>query len=124
MPAQRARLDRAQIDHIAKLAALSLSDAEAHALASELDAILRHVEQLDSLDTTDVPPTTDLLAGSAGAGPGLPAGSGWREDRVLPGVSHDDALAAAPRSSLGGFAVPTFVDANATAPAAAPKRHA
>jgi Asp-tRNA(Asn)/Glu-tRNA(Gln) amidotransferase C subunit len=33
----------------------------------------------------------------------------WRQDSVEPGVSHDDALAQAPRSSQGGFAVPAYV---------------
>ena len=97
-------ISRAQIDHVAKLSSLSLTDAEATTLATELDAILRYVGELDSLDTSSVPPTT-------GGGSAVPT---WREDEVVHGLSHEEALAAAPRTALGGFAVPAFVDPNAT----------
>jgi aspartyl-tRNA(Asn)/glutamyl-tRNA(Gln) amidotransferase subunit C len=97
-------LSRAQIDHIAKLSSLSLTDAEASTLATELDAILRYVGELDSLDTSNVPPTTG----------GGSAVTTWREDLGLPGLTHEEALAAAPRTALGGFAVPAFVDPNAS----------
>ncbi len=97
---KRPPLDRAQIDHIAALASLSLTDEEAQKLAGELEAILRHVEELSELDTKDVPPTSHVRE----------AAGGWRADEVKPGLPHDEALAQAPRSSQGGFAVPSFVE--------------
>jgi aspartyl-tRNA(Asn)/glutamyl-tRNA(Gln) amidotransferase subunit C len=105
-PADRS-LSRAQVDHVATLASLSLTDEEATSMTRELAAILRYVDQLDSLDTSSVLPTR-------GGGSAVP---GWREDTEGPGLSHEDALAAAPRTAGGGFAVPAFVDANASGPA-------
>jgi aspartyl-tRNA(Asn)/glutamyl-tRNA(Gln) amidotransferase subunit C len=96
------RLDRAQIDHVAKLSALSLTNEEADALMTDLDAILAYVAELDLLDTSGVPPTANVQQGSIS----------WREDEVKPGLPHDEALAEAPRTAEGGFAVPAFVDAH------------
>ena len=95
-----AKIDRAQIDHVAELASLSLSDEEAARMTEELAAIVRHVEELASLDTTGVEATATVQLGAAE----------WRGDEVLPCLSHEDALAAAPRSAEGGFAVKAFVE--------------
>ena len=98
-PARAPSLDRARVQHIAKLAALSLSDAEADRFAGELAAIVRYVEELDTVDTTNVAPTAHVQLERAPL----------REDVARPGLSHDDALAAAPRVQNEGFAVPGFV---------------
>lgn len=98
------KLDRATIDHVATLSALSLTDAEAAKMTTEIGAILAYVEELGSLDTTNVPPTGQVTVPVASA-----AGStAWRADTIEPGLSHDDALAAAPRVADDGFAVPGF----------------
>jgi len=91
--------DRAQVAHLAKLAALSLSDSEADLFARELAAIVAYVEELSAVDTSSVTKAHDA---------GNPR-SAWRTDQVRPGLSHEDALAAAPRASETGFAVPGFV---------------
>jgi aspartyl-tRNA(Asn)/glutamyl-tRNA(Gln) amidotransferase subunit C len=93
----RPRFDRAQIDHLAKLAALSLSDAAADRLAQDLGAIVAYVEQLAGVDTTSVGADPDAAAAA------------WREDVVTPGLSHEDALRGAPGATDAGFAVPGFV---------------
>lgn len=98
MPAPK--IDRALVLHVAKLASLSLSDAEVDRFASELARIVAHVEQLDALDTRDVPPTAHVQIER------MPL----REDEVLPGVTHEEALAQAPRVESGGFAVPVYVE--------------
>jgi len=94
------RIDRAMVHHVAKLASLSLSDSEADRFAGELARIVSYVEQLETLDTKDVPPTAHVQLDRAP----------WRDDRVEPCLSHEDALAQAPRVEEGGFAVPTFVE--------------
>jgi aspartyl-tRNA(Asn)/glutamyl-tRNA(Gln) amidotransferase subunit C len=101
-------LSRNQIDHVAELASLSLQDAEAEALATELDSILHYVAELDAVDTTGVPPTSSIQD----------AATSWRPDEITPGISHEEALAQAPRTSQGGFAVPAFVEA----PGGGPRR--
>jgi aspartyl-tRNA(Asn)/glutamyl-tRNA(Gln) amidotransferase subunit C len=98
MPAPK--IDRALILHVAKLASLSLSEPEVDRLVGELGRIVAHVEQLDALDTRDVPPTAHVQIDR------MPL----REDEVLPGVTHEEALASAPSVEADGFAVPAFVD--------------
>ena len=96
----RPPIDRAQVLHVARLASLSLSDDEADHLAKDLAAIVAYVDQLETLDTTGVEPTAQVVLGRAA----------WREDEVRPGLSHEQALAQAPRVEAEGFAVPTFVE--------------
>lgn len=89
-----------EIRHVAQLAQLSLSAEEATAMTTEIGRILEYVHELDSLDTSNVPPTANVQLGP----------TAWREDVVTEGVSHEQALSQAPRSSQGGFAVPAFVE--------------
>jgi aspartyl-tRNA(Asn)/glutamyl-tRNA(Gln) amidotransferase subunit C len=91
--------DRKTIDHLASLAALSLSDAEAEGLARELGAIVAYVEELGAVDTSAVETT---LSEAASPAP-------WREDVPSPGLSREEALRSAPRATDVGFAVPGFV---------------
>ncbi len=93
-------MDRAQIRHVAELAELELTDEEEERLAAEIGRIVAYVHELDAIDTKDVPPTAHVMAET----PPL------REDEPQPGLSHDDALAGAPRAAHGGFEVPTFVE--------------
>ena len=94
------KLDRSHIDHVAKLASLSLTDEEAERMTGELGAILQYVEELALVDTSDVAPTAALKLGP----------TAWRQDVAVPGLSHEDALAQAPRAAEDGFAVPAFVE--------------
>ncbi len=95
---------RARVAHVAELAALSLDDAEAERLARDMDAIVRYVEELSSVDTEGVEPTTSPIA----------AVSALREDVEVPSLTHEEALGGAPRRAgspeVEGFAVPVFVE--------------
>jgi aspartyl-tRNA(Asn)/glutamyl-tRNA(Gln) amidotransferase subunit C len=93
-------IDRAVVTHVARLASLSLSDAETERFAAELDRIVAHVRELDALDTRDVPATAHVQIGE----------TPWRADVVRPGLSREDALSQAPQVEEHGFAVPTFVE--------------
>ncbi len=93
-------IDSNVVLHVAKLASLSLSDAEVQRFASELDRIASHVQELDQLDTRDVPATAHVQIDR----------TPWREDEVRPCLSHRDALAQAPQVEDEGFAVPAFVE--------------
>ena len=68
-------------------------------MAAELSAIVGYVQQLSELDTTDVPPTAQVVDR-------LPL----RRDQSVPSLSHEDALGGAPRVEHDGFAVPGFVE--------------
>ncbi len=94
------KLDRALVQHVAKLASLSLSEDEADRFAGELARIVAYVEQLDAIDTRDVPPTTYVLIER------MPL----RDDEVKFGLSHEEALSQAPQVEADGFAVPAFLE--------------
>ena len=98
-------MDLDGIRHVAELAELSLTEEEEQRMASEVGRILAYVAELDAVDTEGVPPTAHV----SGIEPSR-SEEGWRPDEPLPGLTHDDALAAAPRVEQGGFAVPGFVE--------------
>jgi aspartyl-tRNA(Asn)/glutamyl-tRNA(Gln) amidotransferase subunit C len=93
-------ITRDVVVHVAKLACLELSDAEITRMTSDLDNILRHVEELSKVNTTQVAPTTHLAVEQLG----------FNADRAQPTLSTAEALAEAPRTHSNGFAVPAFVD--------------
>lgn len=95
-----AALELEQVQQVALLSALELTDAEARVLADELGAVLQHMQALSAIDVTGVEPTVHPV----------PLGPPGRDDRVLPSLPHDVALAAAPETDQGGFAVPKVLD--------------
>lgn len=94
-------MDRVQMDHLAKLASLSLTSEEAETLTHEVAAILRYVDELNQLDTSSVEPTANVQLER----------TAWREDVIEPSLPRREALAQAPSAGENGFAVPAFVDA-------------
>lgn len=98
-------LDLEQLRHMAVLAELSLGQDEEQRLAAEIGRIVAYVAELDAIDTTGVPPTAHVAGIEA-----VRSEDGWREDVVRPGLSHEQALAGAPRAEHEGFAVPGFVE--------------
>lgn len=95
------KITREEVLKIARLARLSLTDAEVESMTPQLDAILEYVDQLKGLDTTNVIPT---VASADRATP-------LRDDVVRDSLSQEAALANGPRVGGGGFLVPRVVDA-------------
>jgi aspartyl-tRNA(Asn)/glutamyl-tRNA(Gln) amidotransferase subunit C len=89
-------LTRADVEHVARLARLALSEEEIERLTTQLAAILEHAARVAALDTTDVPPTSHPF----------PLANVLRPDEGRPGLSHDDVLAMAPEAEDGRFRVP------------------
>ncbi len=89
---------------LALLARLQLSDAEVEKLGPQLQSILGFVEQLAQVNTDDVEPMTTALD----------VDNRWREDVVLPSLSHDDALANAPQRDDDYFLVPPVLGSAAS----------
>ncbi len=100
-------MDLESIRHVATLAELSLSEEEEKRMAEEVGRILAYVKELEALDTTDLPPTAPVVPAGFAAPKSL---DGWRDDATLPGLTHEEALANAPRVEHDGFAVPSFVE--------------
>lgn len=93
-------ITREDVAHVARLARLDLAPDEVDGLVRDLGGILAYVEELSTVDTTGVPPTTFVTVEAAP----------YRDDSVAPGVDRDQALGEAPRHGDGTFAVPGFVD--------------
>jgi aspartyl-tRNA(Asn)/glutamyl-tRNA(Gln) amidotransferase subunit C len=95
-----ARLTLEQVQHVAQLAALALTDSEARTLCDDLGSILNHMAALDAVPVAGVEPTFHPIAMAAPR----------RADRLEPSLAQAEALAAAPESEHGGFAVPKVLE--------------
>ncbi len=88
------------VRRIAQLANLRLSDAEVDHFVPQLEKILEYVHKLNQVSTAGVSQTSHVL----------PLHNVWREDRVVPGLERDAALAAAPDVKDDCFHVPRIID--------------
>ncbi len=89
-----------EVEHIAELAKLKLSDEEKEAYRSQLSAILEYADRLRELDTEDVPPAASVL----------PLSNVWRPDEVGESLPRQTALANAPASEAGQFRVDAVLE--------------
>ena len=87
------------VEYVANLAKLQLAEEEKLAFQRELDKIVEHMDQLNEVDTENVPVTSHVI----------PAQNVLRKDRVSPSLSADQALANAPESEDGFFRVPKVI---------------
>jgi aspartyl-tRNA(Asn)/glutamyl-tRNA(Gln) amidotransferase subunit C len=90
------RIARADVEHVARLARLALTDEEIEELTGQLADILEHAARVSAVDTTDVAPTAHPL----------PLVNVFRPDEVRPSLDRDEVLAAAPAVEDGRFRVP------------------
>ena len=90
-----ARVTEETVDHVARLARLSLSDAERATFARQLDEILAYAESIQALDTASVPPMSHAQTSEI-----------FREDEVAPSLERESVLPAAPDGRDGLFRVP------------------
>ena len=93
------QISRDDVAHLARLARLALTDDELDGFAGQLDAILEHVSVIQAVDVTDVVPTGNPLKDV----------NVTRPDVVAPCLTQEQALAGAPRTAEGRFAVPQIL---------------
>ncbi len=89
-----------EVEHIADLARLELTDEELARYREQLSAILDYFTQLRELDTADIPPTSSVL----------PPRSALRQDEPHPGLSLEDLLRNAPDAEADQFRVPPVLE--------------
>ena len=92
-------ITRADVAHLARLARLALTEEELDHFGNQLGGILAAVSRIRDLDTENVPPTSHAL----------PLTNVEREDVVRPGLTQEEALAAAPAAEDGRFRVPRIL---------------
>jgi aspartyl-tRNA(Asn)/glutamyl-tRNA(Gln) amidotransferase subunit C len=91
------KLSLKDVQYLATLSNLKLSDQEAESLTEDLGRIVGYIEQLSELDTEGVEPTYEVT--------GLE--NIWREDEVrASGVTKEQLLALAPHSQQDQIKVP------------------
>jgi aspartyl-tRNA(Asn)/glutamyl-tRNA(Gln) amidotransferase subunit C len=93
------QISRDEVAHLARLARLALTDGELDSFAGQLDAILEHVSQIQAVDVAGVEATDNPLTSV----------NVTRPDVVEPGLTQEEALAMAPKSTDGRFAVPRIL---------------
>ena len=92
-------LSHEQVEHIAKLARLNLTPREIEKFTHELTVILSYIDQLQSVDTTDVVPQNQFIS----------AENVFREDSPEPSLPREEALRNAPDRDLEYFHVPKVI---------------
>ncbi|MFC4304215.1 Asp-tRNA(Asn)/Glu-tRNA(Gln) amidotransferase subunit GatC [Cohnella boryungensis] len=88
------------VEHVANLARLDLSDAEKEQFAGQLNAILKYAEKLNEIDTNGIEPTSHVL----------PLANVMRDDAVKPSSPIEKVLLNAPEEEDGQFKVPAVLD--------------
>jgi aspartyl-tRNA(Asn)/glutamyl-tRNA(Gln) amidotransferase subunit C len=94
------KIDEAAVRHISLLSRLSPTDEEVQRFSGQLSAIIEYVEQLNEVDTSDVPPTAHAL----------PIHNVFRPDEPGASLTSEQALANAPQRHGSFFALPKVLD--------------
>lgn len=89
-----------EVQHIAELAKLALTDEEKALMSEQLSDILDYVEMLQAVDTEDVAPTYTVL----------PVDTVLRDDAARPSMPRDELLANASKQDDGMFEVEVILD--------------
>jgi len=93
-------ISREDVEHVATLARLGLTDDEIDRMQGQLNRILEAIGQLQSVDTSAVGPTAQVIA----------LENVMRDDATRPGLSREAALANAPLREGAHLRVPVVLE--------------
>jgi aspartyl-tRNA(Asn)/glutamyl-tRNA(Gln) amidotransferase subunit C len=88
------------IEHLARLARLSVSENEKILFADQIDSILDYMDKLNELDTADIEPTSHVILLS----------NVVREDLPKASLAREDALMNAPDKTDKFYRVPKIIE--------------
>jgi aspartyl-tRNA(Asn)/glutamyl-tRNA(Gln) amidotransferase subunit C len=91
---------KVDIEKVAKLARLELSEEEKKTFGNQLEQILTYMEQLNRLDTSGVEPTSHAI----------PIQNVFREDETRPSFPREEVMDIAPEEEDGHFKVPRIIE--------------
>lgn len=94
------KLNRKDVEHVALLSRLDLSENELDKFTGQLDAILEYIDVLNQVDTSAVEPMAHVLE----------IRNVMRADQVQPSLPREAALQNAPDAEDGFFKVPKIVE--------------
>ena len=89
-----------EVEYMAELAKLRLTEEEKVRFGAQLAQILDHVQILQQLATEDIPPTATVL----------PLRTVLRDDAVVPSMPREQILANAPEAAHGSFVVEAVLE--------------
>jgi len=89
-----------EVEYVARLSRLALTDEEKKLFVQQLDSILKYVEKLNELETSNVETTFHVLS----------LRNVFREDEVRDSIPLEDAIANAPDRIESFFRVPKIVE--------------
>ncbi|PID72160.1 MAG: Asp-tRNA(Asn)/Glu-tRNA(Gln) amidotransferase GatCAB subunit C [Desulfobulbus propionicus] len=93
------KISREEVQHVAKLARLILSEDETDRMTQQLDTLLHYMDKLEAVDTAGVSPTTHTQQ----------VVNAFREDVVIPSLDRSKALCNAPEDNQESFVVPRVI---------------
>jgi len=88
------------VEHVARLARLALTDEERERFGRQLALILDHAARVGEVAAADIPPTAHPI----------PRSNVFRPDEPEPSLPHDEAVAGAPEVEADRFKVPRIVE--------------
>lgn len=94
------KITETDIQHVANLSRLKIRPDESARILSQLNDILTYIENLNSIDTENIEPTTYAL----------PMQNVFRADKVKPSLERELALFNAPLKEDGYFKVPRVLE--------------
>ncbi len=97
------KITEQEVQRVAELANLALTEEETAQLAHDLSGILTHMDKLNELDTSGVEPMSQVLEE-------MDESEALREDIERPPLGNEAALANAPLSGGGYFKVPKVIE--------------
>lgn len=93
-------ITRKDVEYVARLARLKLSEEEIEKYSQQLAKILEYINKLNELDTSKTPPTYHVL----------PLTNVFRDDKVRPSLAKEEILSNAPESEEGYFKVKRVIE--------------
>lgn len=94
------KLSSKEVEYVARLARLEITDKETEKFTAQLNDILGYIDKLNELDTKGVEPMTHAIAVT----------NAFREDKIKNSIGTEKSLANAPDARGEFFRVPKVID--------------
>jgi aspartyl-tRNA(Asn)/glutamyl-tRNA(Gln) amidotransferase subunit C len=94
------KITREQVEHVAHLARLNLTEEEKTQMTIDMEAIIEFADQINRLEIENIEPTAHIL----------PINNVFREDIARPSMDREKLLQNAPNQENGCFSVPKVVE--------------
>ncbi len=94
------KINQQDVEHVARLARLSLSPEDLKIMTGQMDAVLGYVDKLNELDTDGIEPMAHAV----------PMTNAFREDEITEPIGVERTLQNAPQQADNYFKVPKIIE--------------